>query len=435
MPEEPPEKRRKAEWPAFGSGVGESRSSDGSARVRVEVADATGREPPPAGPIACGLGFLDHMVDQLNSHAQLRISLQAWLGDELVVPRSNCAYEGCDAEVARLVGCALGRALREMLKEKLPAGSFRFMVPLDEALTELELDFSRAGAPAEISLAPFGRFPKGGRERIGAFRTCLTEVVLGALATSLGVFLKVRKIRGDNAHHIVEATFKSLARCLRCAMDAACGFVPALAAPARPAAPKTARAARRRRATKETSIDIHLDLDDVQTASEIATGLGTLDALLAELCRGFRLTAQCSGDTWIDEHHSAEDVMITVGQATAEALGPKAGCCRMAWAEQRSGAAEVLCVMDLSNRPSFCSDLQLDEEMAGDLPSEMVHHCFESFVTNALMTVHLVQVKPGGAKDLALAAAKATGEALKQCIAIDPRRAGATASSKGTLSK
>ncbi|CAJ1343136.1 unnamed protein product, partial [Effrenium voratum] len=87
--------------------------------------------------------FLDHMVDQLNSHAQLRISLQAWLGDELVMPHSNCAYEGCDAEVARLVGCALGRALREMLKEKLPAGSFRFMVPLDEALTELELDFSR----------------------------------------------------------------------------------------------------------------------------------------------------------------------------------------------------------------------------------------------------------------------------------------------------
>merc|ERR1712113_648226 len=112
----------------------------------------------------------------------------------------------------------------------------------------------------------------------------------------------------------------------------------------------------------------------------------------------------------------------------------------MGCAEGQSGDATVRCIMDLSNRPCLCSNLRLharNEEMSGDLPVEMIHHCFESLATNALMTVHLLQSDEAGkepcAGDLALAAARALGAALGQCAGVDPRRAGIAASSKGTI--
>merc|ERR1719199_2452413 len=106
------------------------------------------------------------------------------------------------------------------------------------------------------------------------------------------------------------------------------------------------------------------------------------------------MKVNCSGDLWIDEHHSAEDIAITIGKALAVALGDKGGVVRMSWAESTCNDARVLCVMDLSNRPCLCSDLRLDardEEMVGDLPVEMIVHVFESLVTSALMSVHFVQ--------------------------------------------
>ncbi|CAK9103373.1 unnamed protein product [Durusdinium trenchii] len=338
---------------------------------------------------------------------------EAWRAGQLLRPHSNDAFvQGCDSEVAELVGSALGAALRQMLDERRPSGSFRFLVPLDEALTDLSLDFSEASV--EIALAPFGAFPPAGRQRIGSFRTALTEVILRRVAEELKVGLKVKKLRGDNAHHIVEATFKSFARCLRRAMDAASGLVNG--GPRFSAAVLGERRVQKKRGTKETNIDISVDLDlSPETPERVATGFHTLDALLRRLGSGLQLTASCVGDAWIDEHHSVEDVMITVGQALHQALGSKAGCCRMAFAEAAYQSAQVLCVMDLSNRPMLCSDLQWQgqqEEMAEDVSVEMLHHAFESFVVNAAMTVHLVQVRPEGAVspcalDLALAAAEA----------------------------
>lgn len=440
--EEPPEKRQRCGtngWSGFGSGQAERCA--GKVKILAKVADATGSAAQPNEAIACGIGYLDHMLDQLNSHGQLRVSVQAWLGGEKVSPHSNDAYTtSCDHEVASSVGSALGAAVKEMLQSRSSEGSFRFLVPLDEALTDLSLTFPAVGAealPSEVSLAPFGKFPPAGCTRIGSFRTCLTEVVLQNFAKALNVCLTVKKLRGDNAHHIVEATFKSLARCLRCALDAF------LQLDLRHALPAVPRETCKQRGTKETNIDISLNLDaPPESLGSISTGLSTLDALLRKIST-FRIHAKCSGDVWIDEHHSTEDVMITVGQALHVALGSKAGCCRMAWAEAHSGAAKVLCVMDLSNRPGFCCDLRWhgqQEEMAEDVSVEMLRHCFESFVINAQMTVHLVQVLPAqhdkeaSAMELAMADAEAMGAALKQCVLIDPRRAGVTASSKGTLS-
>lgn len=99
--------------------------------------------------------------------------------------------------------------------------------------------------------------------------------------------------------------------------------------------------------------------------------------------------------------------------------------------------AKVEVVMDLSNRPCLTHDLDLslhDEEKVDDISIEMIEHVFDSLVMNGQMTVHIVQVQAGKAGELTTATARAFGKALGRCIAVDPRRAGATASSKGTLS-
>lgn len=93
--------------------------------------------------------------------------------------------------------------------------------------------------------------------------------------------------------------------------------------------------------------------------------------------------------------------------------------------------------MDLSNRPCLTHDLDLsfhNEEKVGDLSTEMIEHIFESLTMNGQMTVHVVQIKVGTAGELSTATMRAFGKALSRCVAVDPRRSGATASSKGTLS-
>ena len=91
--------------------------------------------------------------------------------------------------------------------------------------------------------------------------------------------------------------------------------------------------------------------------------------------------------------------------------------------------------MDLSNRPYLANGVEFRDEFIGDLSAEMVDHLFMSITANGQMTVHIVEHSKGSSdSDLATAAAKAFGRCLRQCIAVDPRRAGAVASSKGTLS-
>lgn len=107
----------------------------------------------------------------------------------------------------------------------------------------------------------------------------------------------------------------------------------------------------------------------------------------------------------------------------------------MGSATSTEGDATVECVMDLSNRPYLGYGLELESDKIGDLSVEMVEHTFMSLVFNGQMTVHLVEHARGSDEhEVVTAAAKAFGKCLKQCAAIDPRRAGSVASSKGTLS-
>ncbi|KAI2510405.1 Imidazoleglycerol-phosphate dehydratase [Fragilaria crotonensis] len=150
------------------------------------------------------------------------------------------------------------------------------------------------------------------------------------------------------------------------------------------------------------------------------------------------LTIQCHGDLFVDDHHTSEDVSIALGQVLTIALGTKAGLNRMWCAKADYGAAQIEVTMDLSsNRPCLTHNLTLTEAeyVGGTLTTEMFHHVLESLTMNAMMTVHIVEVQAGAdVNETAIATAMAFGRALRMCAAVDPRRAGATASSKGTLS-
>lgn len=182
-----------------------------------------------------------------------------------------------------------------------------------------------------------------------------------------------------------------------------------------------------------------------------------MDRVLTEFREqgGFDLQVSCEGDRHIDDHHTAEDVAIAIGQCMHEALGDKKGLNRMGWAEGTSSDAAVIVVIDLSNRPHFGCDLDLDEEFVGGtaaaqerkdtsgskstaLSCEMLFHVFNSLSIEMRSTVHVLQVKRGQAEgftlDLAVACARAYGAAFRSCKTFDPRRGGVVASSKGTLS-
>ena len=412
-----------------GEHAGECVAGDVCARASVAANGAR-------GVIATGQPFLDHMIDQLTAHAQLGVSVRA--------TRAGRACEECrDAgehavETFDACGRALGRAMKSMLSGGRGGGGggarARFASPLDEAYATCEVELYGGRGLETFALKPYGRPGTGGRSHIGTYPTEFTEAFWRALAEESGMSVRLEKRRGDNAHHIVESTFKAFARGLRAAMDSVEGIdVYDSKTPSQEAPRKSAI----KRSTKETSIDVELDLDGDGSTSKISTGIVALDGLFASIQReaNIALKIDASGDLWIDDHHTAEDVSIAVGQALNKALATKKGCNRMGSAISTEGEATVECVMDLSNRPYLGYGLEFECDKIGDLSVEMVEHVFMSLTFNGQMTVHLVEHSRGSDEtEVATAAAKAFGKCLKQCAAIDPRRAGSVASSKGTLS-
>ena len=389
------------------------------------------------------VGYLDHMIDQLNSHAQIGVSAVVSLASEN--PR-QCSSEdqrnrfaGADQQsLVRAVGRALGGELRKLLPSSasVQSKSSRFCCPLDEALVEAVLEFGSdvAAGLQNFELAPFGKFPKGGRKAIGSLNTCTVQSFFEELAVAMGVAMSLKKLRGDNAHHIVESSFKAFSRALRVLIDTGKGY----SILSQSGGVESKRSAVVKRETKETTIEVEVLLDEKTGSSSISTGIAFLDEMYQKMeeSSGVCMNVKCKGDLWIDDHHSAEDVSIALGKAINQALGSKGGLNRMWTSTGVCGDCEVEVVMDVSNRPMIVSDVDLsaEEEKVDDLSVEMIEHVFESLVVNSQMTVHFLTVKTGSVRELSLAAAEAWGTALKHCIAIDQRRAGKVSSSKGTLS-
>ncbi|KAL3786679.1 hypothetical protein HJC23_002768 [Cyclotella cryptica] len=423
-------------------------------------------------PISTGIGFFDHMIDQLNSHAQIGVSVtvrQEGAADTTngasSAERANRYGSGDQTELIGTVGAALGRELKKIVPARNEIATSRFCCPLDEALVECILTKCAPSSDGELtdaqgklvkfSLAPYGKYPANkGRSKIGCLQTSCVETFFSNLAQHSGLNISLSKIRGDNGHHVVESAFKAFSRALRNLIDGTDTNHTSSAefqnmwgerSESHSAGLQLEREGKLERCTKETSILVHACFDGLpngQESVQVDTGIKTMDEFVYILAREacISMEVKCKGDLYVDDHHTSEDVAIALGQVTNNALGTKAGLNRMWCAIGTYGDAEVEVTMDLSNRPCITHNLSLssnpnDEEYAGDLSVEMLDHVLESLVINSKFTVHFVENKVGtNVRETALAAACAYGKALRMCAAVDPRRAGKTASSKGTLS-
>jgi len=195
---------------------------------------------------------------------------------------------------------------------------------------------------------------------------------------------------------------------------------------------RAAREAEVLRETRETRISVRLTLDGSGQAS-IATGIGFYDHLLTSLAHHslFDLWIEAEGDLHIDEHHTVEDIALSLGETLSRALGDRAGIERFGEASVPMDESLATCVLDLSGRPYAVLDLPFHGERVGALPTQLVEHALESLARTAGATLHL---RASGRNDhhMAEASFKALARALRRAVSIDPRRTG-VASTKGTL--
>ena len=192
------------------------------------------------------------------------------------------------------------------------------------------------------------------------------------------------------------------------------------------------RRVERIRTTRETRVRVVLDLDGSGIA-RVASGVGFYDHLLTSFAHHalFDLEIEATGDLEIDEHHSVEDVALTLGEALAEALGDRAGISRFGDAVVPMDEALASVALDLSGRPYAVIELPFRGERMGALSTQLVEHALEAFARTGGLTLHL---SASGRNDhhMAEAAFKAMARALRAAVTLDPRRVGVP-STKGSL--
>ncbi len=186
------------------------------------------------------------------------------------------------------------------------------------------------------------------------------------------------------------------------------------------------------RETAETEIDVTLDIDGDGDAT-IDTGIGFFDHMLESFATHglFDLTVDCDGDLEIDDHHTVEDVAITLGDAFNEALGNKRGIHRFADRTVPMDESSGRIVVDISGRPYFSFDGEFSQESVGEMTSHMAKHFLRSLAMNAELTLQ-ASVSGENAHHEIEALFKALARTLDDATRIDERRAD-TPSTKGEL--
>lgn len=194
------------------------------------------------------------------------------------------------------------------------------------------------------------------------------------------------------------------------------------------------RTAKLRRTTGETDVAVVLDLDGTGK-SEISTGCDFLDHMLTLFARHgrFDLTVQAKGDTWVDDHHTVEDVGITLGDAFAQALGDKRGVTRYGSTILPMDEALILTAVDLSGRGLLCYDLAIPTEKVGTFDTQLVGEFFAAFARRADLTLHVKQLAGANSHHIIEGAFKSLARSLRTAVAIDPAAAGEVPSTKGVL--
>ena len=188
------------------------------------------------------------------------------------------------------------------------------------------------------------------------------------------------------------------------------------------------------RKTAETEIALTLNLDG-QGKSEIASGVGFLDHMLTLFARHarFDLALNCAGDTQVDDHHSVEDIALSLGEALKSALGEKRGIARYGSELLPMDEALVLCAVDLSGRGSLRYTANIPSQKIGSFDTELVQEFFTALCRTAGLTLHLKQLDGENSHHIVEAMFKSLGRALKQAVAIDPAFADEIPSTKGVL--
>lgn len=188
------------------------------------------------------------------------------------------------------------------------------------------------------------------------------------------------------------------------------------------------------RNTHETQISVSLNLDGTGIY-DISTGIGFLDHMLEQLSRHslIDLTVRATGDIHIDFHHTTEDSGIAIGTAVAQALGDRKGITRYGSALIPMDETLTQVALDLSNRPYLIWKVDFRRDKIGDMDTELFKEWFQAFAQAAGITLHVQNMYGENSHHIIESTFKALARALRQAIEIDPRKADAVPSTKGTL--
>src|ERR1700744_3624107 len=188
------------------------------------------------------------------------------------------------------------------------------------------------------------------------------------------------------------------------------------------------------RNTTETKISVSLDLDGTGKYS-VSTGIGFLDHMLEQLSRHslVDLEVKAEGDLHIDFHHTTEDTGYAVGEAVAKALGERHGIAR--WGDALIPMDETLTrvALDISARPYLVWKVNFSRPKLGEMDTELFKEWFQAFAQSAGVTLHVENIYGENNHHIVESCFKGLARALRQAVEIDPRRAGAVPSTKGTL--
>ena len=189
-----------------------------------------------------------------------------------------------------------------------------------------------------------------------------------------------------------------------------------------------------KRTTKETDVEVSIDLDGSGNAS-IATGIGFLDHMLDLLARHSRIDIEvkAKGDLHIDHHHTTEDVGIALGQAVKQALGDMKGITRYADVHVPMDEALTRVAVDVSGRPFLVFNAEFTRDKVGTFDTELVQEWFQALAMNAGLTLHVQTLYGSNDHHIAESCFKGLARALRAALAIDPRAAGEIPSTKGRL--
>ena len=196
----------------------------------------------------------------------------------------------------------------------------------------------------------------------------------------------------------------------------------------------TDRTASIERNTLETQISVSINLDGTGKA-KFDTGVPFLEHMLDQIARHglIDMDVYCKGDVQIDDHHTVEDIGITLGKAFAQALGDKKGLFRYGHAYVPLDESLSRVVIDFSGRPGLEYNVDYPRSNIGEFDVDLLSEFFQGFVNHAQVTLHIDNISGKNAHHIAETIFKAFGRAVRMAIELDPRMAGVMPSTKGSL--